>query len=175
MAVVEYYLSSHHWPENTEGNYNNLQRTWPRFEPGPSRCAFRRVSPDYDCEFVILPVSNYAYCVLLWNKIDTKAAPWIFFKNLPRKTAKRKVLFINFSVGEQFRRLASLRRSIIRHLKLTELIASHAEIVSCSTYIFLSRSSLLLIDLGSLKCNCGCSEGKADFNIFWRPSLFDSN
>jgi len=29
--------------------------------------------------------------------------------------------------------------------------------------------------LGSLKRNCGCSEGKTDFNIFWRPSLFDSN
>ena len=147
--MVECYLPFRHWPENTEENDHSLQITWQRFEQGPSRCAFRGVTSDYDSEFVILSVSMYAYCVPLWNEIDTIAAHLIFFKNLPGKATKRKVPFITFfSVGEQVRRLTSLRGSIILHLNLTDLIASNVEIVLCSAYISLSWTCLLLIDLG---------------------------
>jgi hypothetical protein len=138
VAVVECYWPFRHWPENTDGNDNDPQRAWLRFEPGPYRCAFRGVSSVYDTEIV--------YCVLLRNEFDTKAAHWNFFKNLPGKTTKRKLSFTVLSEGEQFRRLTSLRRSLIRYLNLTDLLASHVEIVLCSNYIFMSRSSLLLTD-----------------------------
>jgi hypothetical protein len=121
---------------------------WPRFEPGPSRCAFRGVSSVYDTEIVIVIVAKYAYCVLLRNLIDSKDAQLIFFKDFPGKTTKRKESFIFFSVVEQFRRLTSLRRSIIRHLTLTGLLASHVATFWDSTSFLLSRTGLLLIDLG---------------------------